>query len=41
MGGLNTCFTIGVAFGALIAGAMEPAVGWVSMNCLEYLETIT
>jgi len=29
MGGLNTCFTIGIAFGALIAGAMEPAVGWV------------
>lgn len=30
MGGLNTCFTIGVAFGALIAGALEPLVGWVS-----------
>lgn len=29
MGGLNTCFTVGVAFGALIAGALEPAIGWV------------
>lgn len=30
MGLLNTGFTVGLALGAVIAGGLEPVVGWVS-----------
>ena len=31
VGLVNTGYTTGVAFGAIIAGALEPAVGWVML----------
>lgn len=31
---MNSGFTAGIAFGAVIAGALEPVVGWVSSPCL-------
>ncbi len=32
LGMLNTCFTVGVAFGAVVAGALAPRLGWVCMS---------
>lgn len=35
MGMMNSGFTAGIAFGAVIAGALEPAVGWASSPRLD------
>ncbi len=35
MGCVNTCYTIGIACGAIIAGALDPVIGWRGIFALQ------